>query len=248
MLAIVLRESEYYFLKDDAPEKLSWLGSPAMPSQLLHALQRAALAKQPDIELLPLQPEVQIVAAIVELAAKVNRILRHFMAGHFIAIGTTKAVGRDLHRQKTAAVMQKISWPRILTAANAENVDEMIEQVKLAEAETVPPPSNENAVTQRGGNQQQQVQPLVISMPKSGTHTLNNSEVEELDKILIGGSTRTIPLKKVYLLMRAGCTQFKLVQPGCKDLSNIGLPESLIEFCQTTASIHFGEHDVRMVP
>lgn len=69
-----------------------------------------------------------------------------------------------------------------------------------------------------------------------------------LDEKLIGGSSKDIPISQAYLLMKAPCSQLQALQPGCRDLTGICLPASLIEFCKTTVNANFSENDVRMVP
>lgn len=247
-LATTFDEAEKYLFGVDSPDNLLWLGSPSLTAQLLLALQRAARAKQPTLPVLPLQQEVLVVATIKDLAVRMKSTLRRFMVGETIDVGSMNDLQTSLARVRTAAVVQDLQWSTMLAAAKAQNIDEMLEQVKQAERSSAPQLQTPHPPQQAMQPNVQQPQQVVITMPKAGAHSLSDDELRELDRALIGGSSRTITLQQAKILVKAGGTQLQALQPACRDLNNIGLPDSLVEYCKTTASANFTEHDVRRVP
>lgn len=104
---------------------------------------------------------------------------------------------------KTSDIGLRLKWKLFIDAADATEIEQMVEQVGEAESSMMPETTRAQPPQQH--QLQAAAQPLVISMPKAGTQSLSDSELALLDQSLLGGSTKNIPLTRAYLLAKLAC-------------------------------------------
>lgn len=143
-LACILRAAEYYFFQKENPENLVWLGCPAIPSQLMNQLQLALRAR--GQLLLPEQEQdTQKIASITELSKKVRNVLFSFMNGDEVQADMYQGFRKSLGRIKSYVLMMRMDWAKLVTAADAVQLEQMIQQ--LGEAEKPQPTSRATICT-----------------------------------------------------------------------------------------------------
>lgn len=227
---------------------LLWLGSPSIAEQVLVAIQRSAKDKFPDanFQLPPMTEMVTIIARLSGIVDDIRDIIRMIMNEIAVPAGTLRQVKTQVRGVRaSASMLASLTWSQLCQIVQCENIDELISQIEESEEAEAPAPS--------GGGRQSDPRlnaatPVVINVPKEGSHALTEQELAEFNSILATGSTKDIPLEKAGLLIRAASTHAEALQPGGRDLSKIAIPQSLKSFINSTYTALRSEHSVRKFP
>lgn len=229
-----------------------WLGSPALPVQLLATLQRKVASKTPQWVPPVGDRTVELLGEISRAGVDARVISQAVALGLMVDWNKADDVSARLGRAKATANLIREgngwTWKELCTAAGHEGVESRMMELNEFRAGQAAARNTEKGHGRLDAAKGDQRTSIVVTTPREDAPKLTDAETEELEEILRRGASNEIDVAKCKLLTEMVGTGISHFQPGGRDLGPLAMSQVAKNFVHRIREELYGVNSLRCVP